>query len=342
VNLLWNFLTYSAWLIRFWVPYPDGDARYHPELAMWGLVLPILVSLAAWLLPKIRGAVGKAALVFILLLLPVLPLVRHSYFYYMYLPLVPVWMIAGAALARVPRRTIPVLVLALFVVLSGWNAERHRRTEMSPGVLEDPVLRYAQVARNVVLSMRKSATFVRGDIVVTFPSRAVRIDLMRGQKPAPGTQRAQISGAQRALLGGKALRLFFPLLQKVHFEGSSPATTGWENMNLFITHGHGEMVFLGQGEQGRHELIKAGMNRKAPDYDLAKREVLILLENHPDDPLLVSTLAEIAVIQEDTESLGEIIQRLERIESKGDASGIARRTLNILRHAAVGPTLGKE
>jgi hypothetical protein len=331
MNILWNLLTYSAWLARFWVCSPDKASHYDRHLAAWGLILPILLALAAWRLPKARGPIGKAALVFILALLPVLPLVRHSYFYYLYLPLIPVWLLAGASLARISRRSISVVILVLFIVLSGWNAKRHESAEIAAGVLEDPVLRYAATARNAVLSMRESAGFVRGDVLIIKPVSAIDIDLTEGQGAASSDQHPKSSLVEKALLGGKALRLFFPHLRNVYFEDPSRSTPDWQHMTLYLTYDLGMMKFLGQGEGGRFALIEDCL-AKGP-FNLAKREVLIMLEVYPNDPSLLSILGKIALSQKDTKSIEEIIQKLEIIESKGDTSGIARSALIRLRQA---------
>jgi|WetSurMetagenome_2_1015567.scaffolds.fasta_scaffold06610_6 hypothetical protein len=331
VNILWNLLTYSAWLVRFWVHSPDKVAHYDQHVAAWGLILPILLALAAWRLPKAKGSIGIAVLVFILALLPVLPLVRHSYFYYLYLPLIPLWLLAGASLVRISRRSIGVAILALFVVISGWNARRHESAEIAAGVLEDPVLRYAATAKNAVLSMRESAGFVRGDVLIIKPVSTIDLDLTGGQNAASSGQHPESSLVEKALLGGKALRLFFPHLRNVYFEDPSRSTPGWQQMTLYLTYDLGMMKFLGQGEGGRIALIEDCL-AKGP-FNLAKRELHILLEVYPDDPSLLSILGKIALSQKDTRSLEEIIQKLEYIESKGDTSGIARGALSRLRQA---------
>ena len=102
-------------------------------------------------------------------------------------------------------------------------------------------------------------------------------------------------------------------------------------MNLYLTYDLGTMKFLGQGEGGRYALIEDCL-AKGP-FNLAKREALILLEAHPDDPSLLSILGKIAVSQKDSRALEEIVRKLEAIEGKGDGSGIARGALNGLRKA---------
>jgi len=121
-------------------------------------------------------------------------------------------------------------------------------------------------------------------------------------------------------------------VQNVYFEDPpSQSIPGWQHMNLYLTYDQGMMKFFGQGEGGRIALIQDCLT-KGP-YNLAKREVRILLEVYPDDPSLLSVLGEIALRQKDSKSLEEVIQKLKVIESKGDTSGIARSALNRLRQA---------
>jgi hypothetical protein len=224
-----------------------------------------------------------------------------------------------------------VVILVLFVVISGWNARRHQNAEIAPGVPEDPVLRYAATARNAVRSMRESAGFMRGDILIIKPVSAIDINLAEGQSAASSGPDSRSSFVEKALLGGKALRLFFPHLRNVYFEDPARSTPGWQRMTLYLTYDLGMMKFLGQGEGGRFALIEDCL-AKGP-FNLAKRELHILLEVYPDDPSLLSILGKIALSQKDTKALEEIIQKLEIIESKGDTSGIARSAWMRLRQA---------
>ena len=324
-NILWNLLTYTAWLLRFWDYFPDKTPRYDAALAGWGLVVPALVCLAAWRAPKARRAIAAAIAVFILLVAPVLPLVRHSYLYYLYLPLIPFWLLAGVYVGNISRRRVSTLILAAFVLLSCVNGIRHRRAEIMEGVPEDPILRYAAVARNAVDSFRAEGEVAQGDYLILKPLSATTIDLDRGHRGAGANERERFTLVEQALLGGKALRLFFPAMHRISFEDRSDPVPGWQNMHLYLTYGAGMMKSLGYGEAGRMffitKCIEKGMDEQA------KRELVIMLELHPDDPALIGMLGETARKQGDTETLQAAIERLRKIAATEDPSGAAHAAL---------------
>ncbi|MGD1048193.1 MAG: glycosyltransferase family 39 protein [Candidatus Krumholzibacteriaceae bacterium] len=324
-NILWNLLTYTAWLFRFWDYFPDRSPRYDAALAGWGLVVPALVCLAAWRAPRARKAIGAAIVVFILLVAPVLPLVRHSYLYYLYLPLIPFWLLAGAYVGNLSRRRVSTLILAAFVLLSFVNGTRHRRARIMEGVPEDPILRYAAVARNAVDSFRTEGEIARGDYLILKPLSATTIDLDRGPRGARASERERFTLVEAALLGGKALRLFFPAMQRICFEDRSGPVPGWQNMHLYLTYGPGMMKSLGYGETGRMffttKCIEKGMDEQA------KRELVIMLELHPDDPALIGMLGETARRLGDAETLQAAVERLRKIAVAEGPSGAARAEL---------------
>ena len=43
INILWNLLTYNAWLVRFWDHFPDQIPQYQAGLALWGLIRALLI-----------------------------------------------------------------------------------------------------------------------------------------------------------------------------------------------------------------------------------------------------------------------------------------------------------
>ena len=263
--------------------------------------------------------------VFILLVAPVLPLVRHSYLYYLYLPLIPFWLLAGVYVGNISRRRVSTLILAGFIVLSCVNGIRHRRAEIMEGVPEDPILRYAAVARNAVDSFRAEGEVAQGDYLILKPLSATTIDLDRGPRGARANERERFTLVEQALLGGKALRLFFPAMHRIYFEERPGPVPGWQNMHLYLTYGPGMMKSLGYGEAGRMyfitKCIEKGMDEQA------KSELLIMLRLHPDDPALLGMLAETARKQGDTETLRAAIERLQRIAATENPSGAAHTAL---------------
>jgi hypothetical protein len=332
-NILWNLLTYSAWLVRFWDYFPERLAQPDAALAGWGLILPALLGLAAWRMPKARGAIARAALLFMLTVMPVLPLVRHSYLYYLYLPLIPFWLLGGAYLGTVSRRYIPAVIIALFMLHSGLNGVRHRTAERGKGMLEDPILRYAAVAEAAVTSFRAEGGIGPGDYLILTHMSQKPVDLTKGLKDLDRRQRVRFALVERALLGGEALRLFFPAIQRVHFveDTESGSVPGWQQMHLYVTYQMGLMKRLGYGEEGR--LTYAQKQFENGFYDQAKREFTVLLGLHPDDPRLLHALGQIARMQGDSLGLQTMIERLEEVASREDPGGTAHQLLNELRQS---------
>ena len=328
-NMLWNLLTYSAWLFRFWDYFPDKLPQYSARMAGWGLIIPILICLAAWRVPRAREPIAKAVLLFIFAIMPVLPLVRHSYFYYLYLPLIPFWLLAGAYVGNVSRRSLSAVILALFILHSFVNGMRHRKAELQEGVPEDPILRYAAAAEIAVTSFRAEGEIKRGDYLILIPLNAKTIDLTKGLDTAVQSQRVSFALVEQALLGGKALRLFFPAMENIYFEDQASYVPGWQRMHLYMTYHLGMMKSLGYGEEGRFTLARQSAQQGF--YEQAKRELLIMLELEPNNPALLYALGDVASKQGDTERLNAILERLEHIARSENPPGAASRALNKLK-----------
>lgn len=328
-NVVWNLLTYSAWLARFWDYFPDRLPQYDMQLAGWGLILPFFLALVAWRAPKTRGPIAKTILVFLLTIAPVLPLIRHSYLYYLYLPLVPFWLLSGAFLGGMSRSSIATGVLAVFMLHSLVNGVRHRNAEIAPGVPEDPVLRYAATAGTAVATIRAGGEIERGDYLVLKPMSAETINLSKGSDSSTKVRRERFSMVEQALLGGKALRLFFPAMRHIRFAGVSSRIPGWENMHLYLTYGLGDMAYLGYGEEGRLALARGSFDRGL--YDQAQREYSILLTMHPNDPVLLYYLGITAAANKDTETLHAIIGKLDSLAGAEDPRGRAHEALQRLK-----------
>jgi hypothetical protein len=328
-NILWNLLTYSAWLFRFWDYFPDKLPQYNAPLAGWGLMVPILICLAAWRVPRAREPIAKAVLLFVFAIMPVLPLMRHSYFYYLYVPLIPFWLLAGAYLGSISRRSLSAVILALCMLHSFVNGIRHRKAELEEGVLEDPILRYAAAAEDAVISFRAEGEIKRGDYLIVIPLNAKAIDLSEGLDGAVQGRRVSFALVKQALLGGKALRLFFPAMENIYFEDQSSYVPGWQRMHLYLAYHLGMLKSLGYGEEGRFMLAR--YSAQEGFYEQAERELLIMLELHPDDPALLYALGDVASRQGDTEQLNAVLERLEHIARSEDPPGVAWRALNRLK-----------
>ncbi len=285
-NIFWNVLTYSGWMARFWDYFPDRIPQYQSGLALWGSILPLALMLVAWRYRSSRRAMGKTLILFFLFLAPVLPLIRHSYFYYLYLPLIPVWILAGMAMDKLTEKRYAYMLLAGFFMCSWATGVLHRRSEIQPGVLSDPFLRYAGICGHAVREIRDIGEVRKGDYLFLKNPGGKSVDLAQGLEGRSGTERKKVHLFKQALLGGKGLRVFYPEIESVHFEDETGAVAGWEKMHFFWAYGLAEVMYLGYGREGRKQLIdycvKAGL------FDRAAREIDIMLQLDPDDVSLRS------------------------------------------------------
>jgi hypothetical protein len=335
LNILWNLLTYSAWLARIWDYFPDRITEYQEGLAGWGLILPLLLGLTFWRYSKSRRPIVHASLLFVLLLLPVLPLVRHSYFYYLYLPLVPFWLLVGSLLGNIPRRSLAAGILVLFILHAALLGMRHRRAINEGGVLADPILRYAALAENAVESIRETNGVTQGHLLVMAPSVQHSVDLAKGLRGSETAGRKTYLLVERALIGGRALKIFFPAIETVTFQTPQGETPAWHDKQLYWTYGPGEIIYLGYGEEGRFNLVQLCMS--SGDYNRAEVEVRAILGHRPDNPGLIFMLGQIALKQGNEAKLESALEQLESLANEEARPGMATKALNALKQLAAQP-----
>jgi len=330
MNLIWNLATYLAWATRIWDSFPDRVAMFQSSLAPWALVLPLLMALAAWRRPAWRRPIGLGSLFFLLLLMPVLPLVRHSYFYYLYLPLVPLWLLAGEGLARleIGRRSAVPAALVLFALLSAASGRAHRSAEIGGDLLADPMLRYAEMAQLAVASFREAEAPKQDDMLILAPFLGETQSLHKGSTEGLKTERRQFLPVDRALLGGRALRLFFPDIVSARFALEIPEDGSWRKQPIWWTYGKARMGFLGLGEKGRHQLARLYFEAKEPEK--AARELRALLDDHPRDANLLHDLGAVELSREEMESVAEILGRLKALAEGPGATEAERRAYHDL------------
>lgn len=334
VNVLWNLLTYNAWIVRFWEYFPNKTPQYQTGLAAWGLILPALLGILVWRYAKSRRAIVRASFLFLCLLFPVLPLIRHSYLYYLYLPLIPFWLLAGSGIGNLSRRSIQTGIVALFLLNSVIYGISHRRVEFREGMLEDPVLRYAASAEDFIKKFRATGMSGHEDHLFLLYLSSRSIDVTGGRELKANEERTQFWLIEKALLDGKALLLFFPATRTVCFEATSDQeySAGWQNMHIYWVSGPTEIRYLGFGENGRFKLIETAMAQAK--YKEALREVSIMLELRPDNPALNYIRGDIALKQGDAVALRAILEKLESMADRETVPGEASRALNALKKLA--------
>ncbi len=333
VNMLWNLLTYDAWLLRLWDVFPDRVPEFQPGLWTWGLLPPLLLGgLALWRRAW-APAIGKASLFFFLLLLPVLPLVRHSYLYYLYLPVAPLALLAAAACGRLPRRyaqaalLLPVLLLAVTL----WRAEARRGATLANQLVADPMLRYGGILEDTVARLRSERPGLKGDVIVVTPfGRRKSVDLAKGLRSGPNTRRVQFLPVEKATYRGTVLPLFFPELESFVVMDDLPpeGEIDWEDAELFALTGLTEFNYLGRGEAGRYALSRQFFARK--DFERARREIELLLSRQPNDPDRLYDLGAIALVQGDLDVLRKSWAALRELASAETSPGSATAALRAL------------
>lgn len=241
-NLVWNAVTYSAWLADLLDYFPDRAPLPQPQLLLLGLLAPALLAAAALLRPRWRGPILHATVVAVALIVPALPLLEHSNYYYLYLPLAPLWLLAGAGLAGIPgaMRSIGVAAVVLLVALSAWRGEA-RRSERDGLLPADPTLRLARVLEISLESMSRDDPPPSGRVLVLTPApRGRELGLVPLQQTL-----------KQALGNGVALRLFYPQVSSVEIRRYLGNSEFWRESHIYLAQGIGELRYLGHGPEGR-------------------------------------------------------------------------------------------
>ena len=327
-NILWNALTYSAWLLRVWVPFPDQAPQYQPALWRWGTVLPALLALLAWRRRGWRPAIAAAALVALLFLAPVLPLVRHSYLYYLYLPLAPLVLLAAAGVERLPRG-LARWALALPVLLrlvTGWRTQTRSGLLLEGKLQADPMLRYGAMVKEALRELREAQRPPAGEVLVVAAPKGQAVDLAVGLRAEPSGRRVQFLPLERALYQGDALPLFIPAVTSFRFVDELPgpeagSDAAWTQSELYLIAGLTDFTYLGRGEAGRRELARVLFQWGYPQR--AMREMEVLLALHPDDPDLLYDRGALALAAQDLETVRAVAARLAALAAAEASPGAA-------------------
>jgi hypothetical protein len=328
VNILWNLLTYLGWSVKLWDYFPDRLPEFQKSLATLGLVLPALLALYAWKAKGSRGPILRASVLFLVLLAPVLPLTRHTYIYYLYLPLVPIWLLAGSLIGKIRS---PVAVTAVLLLAAGHSflaGQMRRNSEMSEGVLEEPVLRYAEIAREGVESFGGAGGPGMGDVLFLMPLGGDVVDLERSSYAATGEDRVRSTFLEQAILGGEALKLFFPGLQSVSIEKGFDPDEDWKTKHIYWTYGRADMKYYGYGIEGRFQVAMRAL--RSQRLERAKQEAELLLGIEPDNPTILFVLGRIAVDRGDMAAFEGYIGRLQSLSEVEAGPGEATEALREL------------
>jgi hypothetical protein len=221
---LWVHLaTQIVWATAFWRPYPDRVASPDANLVLPALAIAAVVAIAAIVLRgPARRALVAAAIWFVALLLPVLPLAQHAYAYYGYLPQIGFIVLIAWAVERAVIRlrggpTVFVAAAAAVVVVTALCAARNTRTHEtlklpnSP-IPHDSVLRAGATAGALVAAVRDARlpASVQRVVFMSFPEQIATAAPTPGKRDRPGTRRVRRFPLRDALRDGDLVRLHFP------------------------------------------------------------------------------------------------------------------------------------
>jgi hypothetical protein len=297
-NLFHNLMTYARWCVEL-IHLPGGGAL-DPHAWRTGIWPLAAFALAATLAPACRAAIGFGVAWWLLGLVPVLPLVAHTYAHYLYVPLAGFALAAAATLdallawleplVRSERRgAAAVATAAAFVALAFAFAARsevliHQRVTPRLGASQfalDPFTRKMEIAVRAVATVAGTLDRSHDSLVVFMPPGfGQAISATTGEKvgsPPPGVPQYDVTEA--VLDGGRALRLFEPRIDSVAFV--SRWTPAYRNFTLFIEGPGGKMEKMGRGAHAHAKFASTLING---EYRTQARDYLVaLVEAFPDD-----------------------------------------------------------
>ena len=309
INLFHNLMTYARWSIDV-IRFPGGGT---PDPAAWrvGLLPLAAFALAAAASPARRAVILAGAAWWLLGLVPVLPLLAHSYGHYLYVPMAGFALALAATLdalasgiARLAaRRGVAVrgwrgsptaAVLVLLAIAAAARSEFLVRGRVIPrlGTSElalDPFTRKMEIAERSVTSVAGQIDRAHDSLVVfTPPGFGRTISSSTGkavEAGPPGAPQYDVVGA--VLDGGRALRLFEPALDSVAFV--SRWTPAYRNFTMYIEGPAGQLAKIGRTPETHAkfagDLLDAGYAVQARDY------LAGLVEAYPRDRMMRLLLA---------------------------------------------------
>ena len=310
-HLFHNLMTYAQWSIDLVRPVPDARGIYDPTAWRAGVVPLSAFAIAAALSPARRRAVLFGCAWWALGLLPVLPLMAHTYGHYLYVPTVGfaiaaaatveafaagIGWLAARAPAGAPRParsgareavvTAALVALAIgYAVRSEIMIDRRVKARLGSTQLAlDPFTRKMEVARRAVFTLSGQIDRAHDSVVVfTPPGLGKAISSSTGKEYAtPPAGLPYYDVVSGVLGGGLALRLFDPRLDSAVFV--SQWTPAYRDFHLFTEGPGGRLVEMGRGPRSHSRLasvlLGGGYHAQTRDYFAA------VLPVYPGDRLL--------------------------------------------------------
>ena len=252
-DLLANLSTYLRWIAQIGVPLRDWIAAPDRAAIPAGLLVLALLA-AAWRLATDRQRQVRTGVVWLMgFLLPVLPLLHHSYLYYLYLPWAGGACTVAGALSSITHRFaragiyVAVLLIAGFVIAEAAGARARERLTVA-GLPADRTMRDAELLQHAISALR--GEHLPDGVTVGFvnPIPARDVSLIPGdERAAAGEDIRPYRPLQSLMLDGKTLRLFFPTWKYAGFSDTIPK--GWENVECFLFEQRGFLRRWGKGAE---------------------------------------------------------------------------------------------
>lgn len=285
-NLFFNLMTYTRWALSLARPIPDIESAFLTSGWLGALTVTLALLALAWVAARRGTTLPASGLAWWLFgLAPVLPLLHHTYLYYLYIPSAGLalalgataeWAAAvargmgsrdgagaerGAAGARAAARAPAVAALVLVALHAGWSdrllAERYAMRIPGTGVPLDPYLAKSEIARAAAGAVARRLAGRRERVAFLVPESIQRVySTATGETIAgvvPGSHAyGMLAGA---LDGGPGLRALVPNVDSVAF--LQRWMPGYGAFELFAQNPTGAVYSLGRGPDGFAAAVRA-------------------------------------------------------------------------------------
>ena len=249
-----NLATYLHWLVVILNPIRDMQATAQASSIPLGVVVALAgAGIIAFTFRSRQHPEEVGIAWFLTFLLPVVPLLHHTYLYYLYLP----WAGACWAIAAVARRAMAfapmplawtcLLALGGFVAIEAHNV-RVREHALSGVYDADHIMRSSRVLRNIVHGL-DSLAFAPGTRIAFVNPAPKRHQALAG---TGGPVIYSYLPFETALRNGETMKLFEPKLQILGVMDRVPRE--WEDAEIVLFMADGRLKKAGHGGAALTEL----------------------------------------------------------------------------------------
>jgi tetratricopeptide (TPR) repeat protein len=300
-NLFHNLMTYCAWVADLRSPMPDarnGIDELAWKVGLWvalGLLLIALATIRRTRLPLVGAAW------FVLALGPILPLLHHSFAYYLYAPLAGLGLLLGGALdATVRNRVAAWALVMLAIVAHAWRSDQLTEIRLllrvrGSDLALDSFLRKSEVAHHAAAGVERAITGREHVKIFVYrpPIRQHMYSATTGQEismdQAAAAPIRKYDLVTEVLDQGRALRAIYPAIDTLVFADRwEPALKDYE---LFlIGEGYG-LYSMGTGAEAVNKVAGLLVTNEYPE--IARQLYADAIVAMPDDASLRVRYAEL-------------------------------------------------